>query len=149
MRVWTLAPPTDRPFEGDSTVEKAGRWHRPGMRIAYASESLPLALLELLVHLDGPPGAVHAYALDVPDALTGRVERDALPPTWRDDPAPPELCEVTGRWLSEKRAAALLVPSAVVEDAWNVLIDPAHPSWSRPLRPVIARPFEIDPRLLG
>lgn len=149
MRVWTLAPPTDRPFEGESTVEKAGRWHRPGMRVAYTSESLPLALLELLVHLDGAePPSVHAYALDIPEEAVGRVTPEQLPLDWREDPPPPSLAQHTARWLAAKTTAALAVPSAVVEGAWNVLIDPEHPSWERPIQPSDARPFEVDPRLL-
>ncbi len=149
MRVWTLAPPTDRPFEGESTVDKAGRWHRPGMRIAYTSESLPLALLELLVHLDGGEvPAVHAYALDVPDGGLVRIDPVTLPAGWREDPPPELLCDITARWLADGSAPALAVPSAIVEEAWNVLVNPEHPDWERPLRAAEARPFEIDPRLL-
>jgi RES domain-containing protein len=149
VRVWTLGPPTDRPFDGDSSLEKPGRWHRAGMRVAYTSESLPLALLELLVHLDGVQAPdLRAYAIDVPDRALAKVDLAALPPGWDEDPPPDVLCDVTGRWLAEGSAPALGVPSAIVDEGWNVLLNPGHSHWRGSLRPVESRPFEIDGRLL-
>jgi RES domain-containing protein len=150
MRVWTLGPLTDRPFDGESSLEKGGRWHRPGTRLAYSSESLPLAVLEFLVHLDdGPPRDLHCYALDVPVGWLEWLRPDELPTGWNALRAPDALCDITARWLVERTSPALCVPSAVVEECWNVLLNPEHPSWQRPLRPTASRPFRIDPRLLG
>ena len=150
MRIWTLAPLTDRPFDGDSSVEKAGRWHRPGMRVAYTSESLPLALLELLVHLDeGLPEDLHAYALEVPVGWLEWLQPDELPPGWNQPGSPDALRDLVARWLAARTSPALCVPSAIVEECWNVLLNPEHPSWQRPLRPAVSRPFTIDSRLLA
>jgi RES domain-containing protein len=149
VRVWTLGPPSERPFDGDSSLEKPGRWHRPGMRVAYASESLPLALLELLVHLDeGHVPELRAYAIDIPEGGLAEVDPAKLPSGWDEDPPPETLCKVTERWLADGSAPALRVPSAIVDHAWNVLLNPEHPGWNRPLRPVESRRFDIDRRLL-
>jgi RES domain-containing protein len=119
------------------------------MRVAYTSESLPLALLELLVHLDGVQAPdLRAYAIDVPDRALAKVDLAALPPGWDEDPPPDVLCDVTGRWLAEGSAPALGVPSAIVDEGWNVLLNPGHSHWRGSLRPVESRPFEIDGRLL-
>ncbi|HET6981531.1 MAG TPA: hypothetical protein VFI53_05280 [Myxococcaceae bacterium] len=40
------------------------------------------------------------------------------------------------------------MPSAIVDEGWNVLLNPEHPRWNGCLRPVQSRLFQIDDGLL-
>lgn len=71
----------------------------------------------------------------------------ALPRNWRAYPGPPILRELGDEWLDGAESAVLRVPSAVIPQEHNFLLNPAHPeaAWFR----VVSRSrFVLDPRLL-
>jgi RES domain-containing protein len=117
-----------------------GRWNPIGTPILYTSQHLSLACVEILVHLD-----------------KNQLPRDYM---WSrtDAPETPELlpvenindvasCQAAGQlWVRAIRQLAVRVPSIIIPDEFNVLLNPNHvgyPSliWSSP------RPFRFDPRL--
>src|SRR2546427_12490373 len=54
------------PFDGEGAYRYGGRWASPGIRLAYASEHLSLAMIEYFVHLDRddpPPDLLIAAAV--------------------------------------------------------------------------------------
>jgi RES domain-containing protein len=92
----------------------------------YCSESPATALLETLVHLevaslDELPVSYQLLEIGLRKGIRAkRVGR--LPPDWKDQLA---LTRDLGtRWLSEGVHVALRVPSAVVAQSWNVLLNP-------------------------
>jgi RES domain-containing protein len=122
------------PFNGEGAYRYGGRWSSPGVRLAYASEHLSLAMLEYFVHLDRddpPPDLVVATA-DVPDDVSRvQVAPAKLPATWRQTPAPPELAAIGDRFAQAKRGAILVVPSALAPDEFNWLLNPDHADFRR------------------
>ena len=52
VRVWRLCKSKHAAFDGEGARLAGGRWNRRGTAVVYASESLSLAALELLVHVD-------------------------------------------------------------------------------------------------
>lgn len=46
-------------FEGEGAYRFGGRWNTPGTRIMYTASTLPLALLEVLVHLEEELSLIH------------------------------------------------------------------------------------------
>jgi RES domain-containing protein len=135
-------------FDGEGARLYGGRWNSPGVRVVYGSGSAALAALEVLVHLNASQ-LLPAYALvsaDVPDALVEVLPAAALPQNWRDSPPPAETAAIGDAWVAGAGAAALAVPSAVIEAERNYLLNPAHPGFARV---AIAAPerFAFDPRL--
>ena len=128
----------------------AGRWHRKGVRMSYASEHQAVAAMEKRVWLgsleDALAGDYVVVPVGVPDDVIEVLRTADLPEGWSRFPHPPETQEIGMRWLVEARSAALRVPSAVVPRAFNVLLNPAHPDASR-LTTGGADPFAWDPRL--
>ena len=61
-----------------------------------------------------------------PDLKIERLNSASLPPAWRRTPAPQELWEIGVNWLNTASSVGLLVPSAVIPEDLNVLINPAH-----------------------
>jgi RES domain-containing protein len=75
------------------------------------------------------------------------VDAARLPSNWRDYPAPPELQTLGLAWLHARSSAVLSVPSAVIPDERNYLINPEHEHF-RSVACGTSRAFDIDLRLL-
>ncbi len=125
-----------------------GRWTSVGRPAVYTSSTVALATLELLVHLDSskPLSAYSLFEIGIPEALVVGIDVAALPDTWRDFPAPPELRAIGDAWLDGREAAVLQVLSAVTAVELNYLLNPEHLDFRRiTIGP--RQPHEIDPRL--
>lgn len=151
MRVWRLcrARHAGEPLAGRGGLAVSGRWHPRGLPVVYTSSSLSLAVLETLVNAgrESLPDDLVQIEIEVPDSLAAEtVDPSLLTPSWRSYPAPAELPSFGGAWLRERRTPLLRVPSAVVPEEWNLLINPAHPHASR-IEAVTLRRFGFDPRL--
>ena len=136
------------PFDEEGAYRYGGRWSSPGVRLAYASGHLSLAMIEYFGHLDSndpPPDLVLATA-DIPNDVSRiHVAAARLPAAWRQTPAPAELAAVGDRFARTRRAAILMVPSALAPDEFNWLLNPDHPD-SRRIRIHPAEPISYDPR---
>jgi RES domain-containing protein len=105
--------------------------------------------LEIFVHLDVPEAAddLIATQADVPASVpVASVPVADLPRGWRQYPPPPELADIGTRWLHEGRTAVLAVPSAVVPQELNYLLNPAHAAF-RKIRVGRRERFSFDPRM--
>lgn len=92
------------------------------------------------------PPSVLARA-EIPDGVSIRVVSPTeLPTHWRD-PDPPQSLRDLGRdWLRCGEAACLKVPSAIVPEEWNYLLNPQHPDFGKLIFGV-AEEFHFDRRL--
>jgi RES domain-containing protein len=136
------------PLSGEGAYLFGGRWSSPGTRIAYTSEHLSLAMIEYFVHVDpdDAPRDLMLVTADVPDSVSRvSLSMKLLPPRWRGAPAPLELAAHGDQFVRARRAAILVVPSALAPSEANWLINPAHPDAAR-IRVNPAEPFEYDRR---
>ncbi len=150
LRVWRLCRKKHAAFDGEGARLAGGRWNRPGSPVVYTSATLSLALLEYFVNLgsaaDAPPDLV-SIAAEVPDGVAvASIDLPALPRGWRRYPAPETLAELGTQWVERRTTAVLSVPSAVVPQERNYLINPAHPDFRRI---TVGRPeaFPLDARM--
>jgi RES domain-containing protein len=135
---------------GDGALRASGRWHTRGRRVVYCAESPAAALLEILVHFEieirDLPARYRLLKIEAPDRLqVQRVAAEDLPGDW---PERPEVTRAIGdAWLANAPTALLIVPSAVVPETSNVLLNPLHRDANRV---VIIRASEhaIDLRLI-
>ena len=143
------AQPPAAAFDGEGSRRRGGRWTPPGTRVAYASSSLALASLEYFVNLDpvDAPSDLVSIRVSIPDGVRcERVDIASLPESWRAVPLPQELWTVGQSWLVSALSVCLLVPSAVVPEEFNLLINPAHPDFKE-LRFSDPSAFGFDPRM--
>jgi RES domain-containing protein len=135
---------------GDGALRTPGRWHFRGRRVFYCAQSPAAALLEILVHFEidiqDLPVRYRLLKIEAPDDVQiERVSVDDLPVNWR------QKTEVTrelgDRWLVKGSAALLSVPSAIVPETFNILLNPAHQDAKR-IVVVQTGEHAIDPRLL-
>ncbi|HEY0558186.1 MAG TPA: RES family NAD+ phosphorylase [Thermoanaerobaculia bacterium] len=138
-----------RAYDGEGARLYGGRWNQPGTAVAYGSWTLSLAAMECFVHLEpdlAPPDLV-AVAADLPARLAlETLEVETLPGNWRSYPAPEPLRDLGTDWVRSARSVILQVPSVVIPHEMNVLINPAHPDFSK-LQIRHPEPFSFDPRM--
>ena len=148
MILWRIS--NHQSLAGDGALRASGRWHTRGRRIVYCAQTPAAALLEVLVHFEieirDLPARYRLLKIESPDDVeVEHVSLDQLPTNW------PEKTDATRAigdpWLASGRTPLLMVPSAIVPETLNVLVNPSHPDARRIL---IARVSEhvIDPRLL-
>lgn len=151
MRVWRICHErhVSTALSGEGAKLSGGRWNKKGDPVIYTAEALSLAALELFVHIGSEvaPRGLVALPVEVPDDLP-RTEWTAsdLPRDWRRYPAPARLQASGSAWLRSLNTALLFVPSAVLPEERNVLINPRHED-ARTLVLGEARPFAFDPRM--
>jgi RES domain-containing protein len=136
-------------FSGMGGLYSNGRWHRKGAMVVYASSSVALCLLETRVHWrPGDPALLHRFSGEVPDALLARLPAADLPADWRLYPPPASTRELGTRWFRNKVSVGLLVPSVLVPEEQNCLLNPFHDGF-RFERFSGPEEYPIDPRLMG
>lgn len=137
-------------FSGEGARLFGGRWNPKGCPVAYTSKHPSLALVELLVHMRPermPPRQMLCTA-SLPDEVSiGHLTIAELPEDWADIRGPPELREIGLDWIEKRGTLLLSVPSAVVPDENNILINPLHPQ-AREIEIMEPKPFRIGSRLL-
>ncbi|MBE7211175.1 MAG: RES family NAD+ phosphorylase [Gluconacetobacter diazotrophicus] len=116
-----------------------GRWNTPGRPVVYAASSAALAVLEVRVHLDLPPELLPddyvLLAIDLHDLASEVV-----------DEIPPDPAALGDTWLREGRTPVLRVPSAIVPESSNLLLNPLHATADGAVI-VLRRRFAFDRRL--
>ena len=149
-RAWriTKTKHADSALEGEGARLFGGRWSNPVTRVVYAAESLSLAVLEVLVHLQHTPtlSAYCVFTIDFPDECL--IATSSYPKNWRVYPTSSENQLLGDRWVAAGTSLALRVPSAVTVVEFNYLINPAHADFAKakvngPL------PLDIDPRAMS
>jgi len=112
---------------------------------------LSLAALEMLVHVDvaDAPGDLVSIAAEIPADLPVKTLRwSRLSRRWRGLPSPEELARIGTGWVESGETCVLAVPSVVVAQEKNYLLNPSHSDLVR----IVVEPaeeFRFDPRLLG
>jgi RES domain-containing protein len=130
---------------------RAARWNSNNIFIIYSSFSRSLACLENLVHYSGIDlsASFSIMVIEVPDGLfIKEIPASALPSNWHlSDPETYNRCRQLGdEWYRRKESLLLKVPSAIIKDEFNCLINTTHNDFSR-IKRIAAEPFFFDPRI--
>jgi RES domain-containing protein len=148
MFLWRISNHAN--LNGGGGLETSARWHTQGRPIVYLAESVAGALLEVLVHLElNPVRLPKAYGLikvEAPDNVSAQtVSAGDLVEDWVNDETATRT--VGDEWLASKTTALLRVPSAVIPETFNVLLNPEH-SQAQRLRILSHREYAWDSRLI-
>ena len=153
--LWRIAADTPSYGSGDLSGKGAeltgGRWNHKGTPLVYASTSIALACLETLVHLSGGyslPLNRYLIRIDVPATLWRRrtIFDSTTQAGWDTQPPGPVSLDWGTQWAHSLGSLLAEVPSIVVPDETNVLLNPRHSD-----APLLAahklRRWTYDPRL--
>ena len=126
-----------------------GRWNLPGHQALYASEHISLCVLEMLVNITLPESSLnyHLLKITIPDTYEPTIILNKkLKTNWQDDEAYTQFMGT--EFLKNKQAAVLKIPSAVISEENNYLLNPLHPDFKK----IVMRkssPFKFDNRLFN
>ncbi|MGB0743532.1 MAG: RES family NAD+ phosphorylase [Opitutales bacterium] len=138
-------------FDGEGAFRFGGRWNHRGQRVVYASSTLALALLEILVHID-PTGHVPelvAITIEIPVNQIETGPRSSAKSLSEGLPWPLSKTRQTGdAWMRTAKKPVLQVPSAIVQVEQNYLINPEHRDFDK-IEIGPAEVFTFDPRLIA
>ncbi len=127
----------------------AGRWNRSGEEVIYAAGSRSLACLENLVHRNGR-GTTQTFVtmvLYVPDNLPLRqINAADLLSNWNQSAFCSTCQDLGSTWFQKEKHLILKVPSAVIPDEYNFVINTLHPDFKE-VQLVHRLPFSFDLRL--
>ncbi len=147
MRLWRISSYPGLSGLGGTFVD--GRWHTKPRRVIYAAEHPALAMVEVLAHMnlsiDSIPITLRLISIDVAKRAK-RSQSPELPSGWQANQ--PATRRLGNQWLDNGDALLLPVPSAILPESRNYLINPQHPQAARGLVETDHGPFWIDPRFV-
>jgi RES domain-containing protein len=121
-------------FSGLGGLHAHGRWTYRGQLVVYTSQSIALAVLEYTVNYrrrGWVPASVLGRAVVPDDVPIDAVRMQDLPRGWADPDPPSTLREIGHAWLQRGATVVLKVPSAIVTEEWNYLLNPQHPDFKK------------------
>ncbi|MEQ8531282.1 MAG: RES family NAD+ phosphorylase [Imperialibacter sp.] len=127
----------------------AARWNSKGTFVIYSAESRSLACLENLVHRSGEglDAGFRVMNIDIPDDLAiDRVVLNDLPVNWKEFSQQVSTRIIGDKWVTNGKAAVLKVPSALILQEFNYILNPSHKEFTR-IKLISSDEFSFDRRL--
>lgn len=121
-------------LDGTGGLVVAGRWHTKGRPVLYCAQNPSTALLETLVHFEidaeDQPEHFQVLRIEGPDKLSREsLDPRSLPAAWPSDLLATQ--SIGDQWLSSRRSLLLEVPSVLVPETWNVIVNPLHREFTK------------------
>jgi RES domain-containing protein len=135
-------------LSGEGARLHGGRWNHKGTPCIYTSENRALAVLEYTVNvaIDDIPRALSMVLIEIPDSDIAVFPVNSLPGNWHDTPAPASTKDFGTAILEKQQYPVIKVPSAVIPEEFNYLLNPQHLN-SRFFKIVLIKDFVYDIRI--
>ncbi len=145
MLLWRISNYAD--LTGAGGMLASARWHTAGRPIVYLAETPAGALLEILVHLEldeaHRPATYQLLRIEASDHVAvQRLDPASLSSNWRR--GEPETQARGDAWLRGGETALFAVPSAIVPETSNWLLNPRHPEAAHlRITHTLAAPYDL------
>jgi RES domain-containing protein len=118
--------------------------------MVYLAGSRSLAVLEMMAHCSIAALRMKYAVIEVrfDRRLAKELSEEGLPANWQSDPAPSSTHRIGDEWVRDGRSLALSVPSSIVPQERNFLLNPSHAHFAK-MSFGEPRAFQFDSRLLG
>ena len=147
MQVYRLARRTyAAQLNGQGAALFGGRWNSVGQPVVYTAQHRSLAVLEYRVNNPLPVPDLMMVTIELPSKSQSKIAAADLPTTWRQYSFENPCAALGDQWLKNQETLLLEVPSAVVAQEYNILINPLHPLMSQ-VKVTDMLPFMIDQRM--
>jgi len=126
-----------------------GRWNSRGINALYGAENISLAKLEVTVHLDLDiiPDDYFLIEIEIPENINIKVlEKEVLEADWNSIPHSESTQLIGDQFLDENKFLVLKVPSAIVPQEYNFILNPNHKKFSL-IKITAIEKFTFDNRL--
>lgn len=128
---------------------RAARWNGNDFKVIYTSSSLSLACLENVVHRShlGLNQNFKCLTIDIPDDLKIlELTSKQLHPNWMEFSSLPYTQEIGNNWINSLQTPIFKVPSSIIQQENNFLINPSHPDFVK-ITIKAVEPFVFDNRI--
>ena len=139
--------PYKEDISGNGAAINGSRWNSKNVRILYTGEYISLSILESLVHLRkiDIPEKQYLLTIQIPGIDFQDILLSKLKDNWQQHLVYTQW--IGDQFVSAGKALVLKVPSAVVPQEHNFLINPLHPDFKK-VKLVSNELLELDKRLL-
>ncbi len=146
----TQAVYADEAFSGLGAWLEGARWNPKGVYMVYTAESISLAAFEMIVHLPQEALFYNLYVrihfeFDAKQVIT--LKRSNLPKNWQNNPPGEATQKIGSNWIKNNESLVLKVPSSVIPDEYNYLINPLHTDF-KTIKIGQAQSFAFDKRII-
>ncbi|MEQ8244162.1 RES family NAD+ phosphorylase [Fulvivirga sp.] len=127
---------------------RPARWNSAGTFMIYSASSRALACLENLVHRrgEGLDASFRTLVIEIPDKIKIETfEKSKLPKNWTSFKGQLHTKFVGDGWCRSGSSAVMQVPSAIIPEESNYLINPHHPDFSK-IKIKAVEEFQFDNR---
>lgn len=150
MIVYRITKKEHSALDGMGGLYGPGRWHKKGNLVIYTSEHASLAAWEKIVHVtsfENLPKNLLLVKIELPDGIEIQsVPQKVLVKGWNSYPFTLETVDYGTSFLQKKEHLALKVPSVIIPDEFNIMLNPLHPD-IRDCKVVSTIPFVFDHRV--
>lgn len=148
-------PNPAKAFSGQGAKDWGGRWNSRGVAVVYTAAHRSLSILEILVHVKGGAGTgrvaisapFYIYSVSFDAALLEESPISSLPEGWNSEPPTAASQSLGDAWVSAAKSPVLAVPSVIVPEERNYVLNPSHPRFPE-IQIGSQVVCAIDPRLL-
>jgi RES domain-containing protein len=135
-------------LSGEGARLFGGRWNHPLIPCLYTSATRALAILEYSVNvgLEEMPYLLSITSINIPDKLIKALNPSELPADWKTVPAPSSTKNIGTQFLRALASPILKVPSVIIEEEFNYLLNPLHRESSR-FKVVAIKEIKYDDRI--
>ena len=134
-------------LSGKGAMLYGGRWNSIGLPAVYTSYTISLALVELFIHKQTFQDILvnQLMEITVDDTITNIIENKKLKKYWQSDAQYSQL--MGNDFLTNPQNLCLQVPSAIIEEENNMVLNPQHKDFYKKVQIKQVRPFSFDNRL--
>lgn len=135
-------------LSGEGARLFSGRWNKVGTGCIYTAESRALSVLESIANdtINTIPKKLSILTLDIPEDKLLLLKSEQLPKGWNKTEASEETRNFGNKFLEKAEHLIIRVPSAIIPEEYNYIINPAHPEMKR-VKIKDVSDFIFDPRL--
>ncbi|MEO6329285.1 MAG: RES family NAD+ phosphorylase [Ginsengibacter sp.] len=133
-------------ISGNGSAVNGSRWNSKGKRMVYTGEYISLVILESLVHLKHAdiPDNQYLLQIEIPQADFSEIRQSKIKDDWQEE------LNYT-QWIGDQfilagKSLVLKVPSAVVPQEHNFLLNPLHTDFKK-IKIVSSELLNLDKRL--
>jgi RES domain-containing protein len=128
---------------------RAARWNPNEVEMIYTASSRSLACLENVVHRNQVELSqlFSILTIECPDRINIQtIPLNTLPSNWADFDQMTITQRIGEKWIKEGKSAILQVPSSIVNEEVNYLLNPNHKDFGL-IKFIKTQPFVFDDRI--
>lgn len=136
-------------ISGTGAKLNGARWNSKGIPMLYTAEHISLAVLEMLVNTNFKDYSIELDLLFIQlviDTPAAEIKLSKLKTGWKEDIFYTQF--IGDEFIKQNHSLLLKVPSAVISDEYNFLINPLHAGFKK-VKLIKTKSFWPDKRLFA